>query len=186
MGTARQTFDAPPIWAARPEPRCDERQPESKEHRMQCLRVVLGLVAVIAAGSVAGCGGSGEPSSSVQKPPVSKPSHPVSQDERGILATVDALQTASRKGDGRTVCGDLFTAPLVRSIEASTTRSCAKEVHEHLFAPDSTISVGKDIKVTADRATAVISESSGNVSTLFLVKRDAQWRIYRVTPLTSG
>jgi hypothetical protein len=153
---------------------------------MQRVRVVLGLAAVIAAASVAGCGGSGEPSSSVQKPPVSTPSHPVSQDERGILATVDALQTASRKGDGRTVCGDLFTARLVRSIEASTTRSCAKEVHEHLFAPDSTISVGKDIKVTADRATAVISESSGNVSTLFLVKRDAEWRIYRVTPLTSG
>jgi hypothetical protein len=153
---------------------------------MQRLRVVLGLAAVIAAGSVAGCGGSGEPSSSVQKPPVSTPSHPVSQDERGILATVDALQTASRKGDGRTVCGDLFTARLVRSIEASTTRSCAKEVRMHLFAPDTTISVGKDIKVTADRGTAVISETSGNVSTLFLVKRDARWRIYRVTPLTSG
>ena len=153
---------------------------------MQRLRVVLGLAAAIAAGSVAGCGGSGEPSSSVQKPPVSTPSHPVSQDERGILATVDALQSASRKGDGRTVCGDLFTARLVRSIEASTTRSCAKEVRVHLFAPDTTISVGKDIKVTADRGTAVISETSGNVSTLFLVKRDARWRIYRVTPLTSG
>jgi hypothetical protein len=73
----------------------------------------------------------------------------------------------------------------VRSIEASTTRSCANEVRKHLFAPDTTISVGKDINVTADRGTAVISETSGNVSTLFLVKRDARWRIYRVTPLTS-
>jgi hypothetical protein len=153
---------------------------------MQRLRVVPGLAAVIAVAAFAGCGGSGEPSSSTHTPAVLTPSHPVSQDERGILATVDALQTASRKGDGRTVCGDLFTARLVRSIEASTTRSCAKEVRMHLFAPDTTISVGKDIKVTADRGTAVISETSGNVSTLFLVKRDARWRIYRVTPLTSG
>ena len=153
---------------------------------MHRLRVVPGLAAVMAVASLAGCGASGGGSSSVQKPSVSTPAHPVSQDERGILATVDALQTASRKGDGRTVCGDLFTAHLVRSIEASTTRSCAKEVRKHLFAPDTTISVGKDIKVIADRGTAVISESSGNVSTLFLVKRNARWRIDGVTPLKPG
>jgi hypothetical protein len=148
---------------------------------MQRLRAVPSLAVVIAVAALAGCGGSGEPSPTVQKP-----SHPVSADERGILATVDALQAASRKGDGRTVCGDLFTPQLVRSIEASAKRSCAKEVGKRLFAPETTISVGKDIKVTADRATAVIRESNGNVSTLFLVKRNARWRIDRVTPLKSG
>jgi hypothetical protein len=152
---------------------------------MQRLRAVPGLTAVIAVASLAGCG-SGGPSPSVQKPPVSTPAHPVSQDERGILATVDALQTASRKGDGRTICEELLTPRLVRSVEASATRSCAKEVRERLFAPDTTISVDKDIRVTADRGTAVIRESSGNVSSLFLVKRNAQWRIYRVTPVKSG
>ena len=152
---------------------------------MQRLRAVTGLSAVIAVASLTGCG-SGESSPSVQKPPVSTPAHPVSQDQRGILTTVDALQTASRKGDGRTICGELFTPRLVRSVEASATQSCAKEVRERLFAPDTTISVDKDIKVNADRATAVIRESSGNVSSLFLVKRDAQWRIYRVTPVKSG
>ena len=152
---------------------------------MQRLRAVPGLVAVIAAASLAGCG-SGHPSPSVQKPSASTPAHPVSQDERGILATVDALQTASRKGDGRTICGELFTPRLVRSVEASSTRSCAKEVRQRLFAPDTTISVDNDIKVTADRGTAVIRESSGNVSSLWLVKRNAQWRIYRVTPVKSG
>lgn len=148
---------------------------------MQRLRAVPSLAVVIAVAALAGCGGSGEPSPSVQKP-----SHPVSGDERGILATVDALQAASRKGDGRTVCGDLFTPQLVRSIEASAKRSCAKEVGKRLFAPDTAISVGKDIKVTADRGMAVIRESNGNFSTLFLVKRNARWRIDRVTPLKSG
>lgn len=153
---------------------------------MQFLRVVPSLAVVMAVAAVAGCGRSAETSTSSQKPSVPKPSQPVSQDERGILATVDALQNASRKGDGRTVCGELFTPRLVQSVEASATRSCAKEVRERIFAPDSTISVGKDIRVTDDRGTAVIRESNGNVSTLFLVKRNAQWRIYRVTPLKSG
>jgi hypothetical protein len=147
---------------------------------------VPSLAVVIAVAALAGCGGSGKPSPSVQKPSVQKPSNPVSPDERGILATVDALQAASRKGDGRTVCGDLFTPQLVRSVEASATRSCATEVRKRLFAPDTTISVGKDIKVTADRGTAVIRESNGNVSTLSLVKRNARWRIDGVTPLKSG
>jgi hypothetical protein len=148
---------------------------------MQPLRAVPSLAVVIAVAALAGCGGSDEPSPSVQKP-----SHPVSGDERGILATVDALQAASRKGDGRTVCGDLFTPQLVRSVEASAKRSCAKEVRKRLFAPDAAISVGKDIKVTAGRGIAVIRESNGNISTLFLVKRNARWRIDGVTPLKSG
>lgn len=139
---------------------------------MQRLRAVTVLVTVAA---LAGCGGSDEGSSTAQKP-----QQAVSASERGILATVDALQTASRKGDGRAICGDLFTPQLVKSVEAAAKRTCAKEVRQRLFAPDAEISVGRDIKVTGDRGTAVVREQNGNVSTLSMLKLSNQWRIDRI------
>jgi hypothetical protein len=148
---------------------------------MQRLHAVPGLAVVIAAVALAGCA-----SSEQETPSAQKPSQPVSGSERGILATVDALQTASRKGDGRAVCGDLFTPQLVKSVETSAKRACAKEVRKRMFAPDAELSVGRDIKVVGDQGTAVVREHNGNVSKLSLVKQDTQWRIDRVTPVKPG
>ena len=142
---------------------------------------VPSLAVVTTVAALAGCG-----SSEKQSPSVQKPSQPVSGSERGILATVDALQTASRKGDGRGICGHLFTPQLVKSVEAAAKRSCAIEVRKRLFTPDAAISVGRDIKVTGDRGTAVVREQNGNVSKLSLVRQSAQWRIDRVIAEKSG
>ena len=81
---------------------------------------------------------------------------------------------------------DLFTPELVKSVEATAKRSCAKEVRKRLFAPDAEISVGRDIKVTGDNATVVVREQNGNVSKLALVRQSAQWRIDRVIAEKSG
>jgi hypothetical protein len=81
------------------------------------------------------------------------------------------------------ICGDLFTAQLVESVEAASKRSCAKEVRKRLFTPDAEISVGRDITVKGDRGTAVVREQNGNVSTLSLLKQSSQWRIDRVAPV---
>jgi hypothetical protein len=144
---------------------------------MQRPRAVPSLAVLTAVAALAGCGGSDKPSPSAQKS-----SQPVSGDQRGILATVDALQTASRKGDGRTVCANLFTPKLVKSVETAAKRSCPKEVRKRLFAPDAAISVDRNIKVTGDRGTAVVREQNGNVSALSLVKQNGEWRIDGVTP----
>jgi hypothetical protein len=148
---------------------------------MQRLRAMPGLAVVTIAAALAGCG-----SSESKSPATQKPSQPVSGAQRGILATVDALQTASRKGDGRMICGEIFTPELVKSVEASAERSCAKEVRQRLFAPDAEISIGRDLKVAGNRGTAVVREQNGNVSTLSLAKQSGQWRIDRVTPQKSG
>jgi hypothetical protein len=148
---------------------------------MQRFLVVPSLAVLTTAAALAGCGGSdGKP------PAAQKPAQPVSGEQRGILATVDALQTASRKGDGPTICGTLFTPELVKSVEASAKRSCAKEVRQRLFAPDVEISVGRDLKVARNRGTATVREQNGNVSMLTLAKQGGQWRIDRVTPKKSG
>jgi hypothetical protein len=153
---------------------------------MQRLHGMRGLAAVVAVAGLAGCGGSDSGTPTAQKPAAKKPAQAVTVSERGILATVDALQTASRKGDGRAVCVELFTPQLRKSVEVSAKRSCAKEVRKRMFAPDAEISVGRDIKVTGQRGTAVVREQNGNVSRLSLVRQSAQWRIDGVTPEKSG
>ena len=65
-----------------------------RSRALPCLAVIIGV-------AVAGCGGSDK------KPPADRTSAaPISVDQRSILATIDALQTASRRGDGHTVCDD--------------------------------------------------------------------------------
>jgi hypothetical protein len=148
---------------------------------MQRLDAVPSLAALIAIAVLGGCGGSGKEPSSADKS-----SQLVSGSERSILATVDALQTASRKGDGRAVCADLFTPQLVKSVEAAAKRTCAKEVRKRMFTPDAALSVGRDIKVRGHQGTAVVQEQNGDVSRLSFVKQNAQWRIDRVTPVKPG
>ena len=125
---------------------------------------------------VAGCGGEDKPAPREQ----ARPSVP--DDQRGVLETIDALQTASRKGDGRAICGDIFTPQLARSVEAAAKRSCADEVKEDLFSPTTEISVGRDIRVSGGKASATVQEQNGQVSKLFMVKRDGRWQIDRVEP----
>jgi len=138
-------------------------------------------LAVIVAVTVAGCGGSDK------KPSAGQPrADPVSMDQRGILATIDGLQTASRTGDGQTICDKLFTPELVRSVAKSAKRSCAAEVRQKLSAPNAEISVGRRIDVAGDRGMAIIREQNGRVSKLSLLKQQGRWRIARVTPQRSA
>ena len=79
----------------------------------------------------------------------------------------------------------LFTKELARSIKAAANRSCATEVRERLISPHERISVGREIRVKGDHATAVIREQNGNTSTLFLVKQGGRWQIERLRPVQS-
>jgi hypothetical protein len=97
---------------------------------------------------------------------------------------VDSLQTASRSGDGATICQTVFTAKLARSVQTASKRSCASEVRRNVFSPTEQISVGRDIRIKGDSATAVIREQNGRVSTLSLLKQAGRWRIDRLTPRT--
>jgi hypothetical protein len=148
---------------------------------MKCLNVgpTLALAATVA--TFAGCGSHSDESRSAQKPAAA-----VVGDQRAILATVDALQVASRRGDGASVCADLFTPGLVKAVEAGAKRTCATEVRQRLFSADAAISVGRNIAVVGDRGTAVVREKNGNVSKLFLIKHNARWRIDRVTAQNAG
>ena len=104
-------------------------------------------------------------------------------DVKAVAKVMSSLDTASREGDGKRICSQLFTPKLAKSVRTtSASGDCAKEVKSKLFAPDAKISI-KDIAVPDEvNATATVKESSGNTSTIFLVKQDGQWRIRSVAP----
>lgn len=130
------------------------------------------LVGLLVAAGLPGCGASDDKQTDAA----------VRDDQRGILATVDALQTASHAGDGAKVCSSVFTESLVRSIEKASKRGCKTEVRENLFTPEGSISIARDITVKGNTGTAVIREQNGKVSMLHLVRQGSEWRIDRVTP----
>jgi hypothetical protein len=104
-------------------------------------------------------------------------------DVKAVAKVMTSLDTASREGNGKRICSELFTPKLAKSVStASPSGDCAREVRSKLFSPDAKISI-KDIAVPDDvNATATVTESSGNTSTVFLVKQDGQWRIRSVAP----
>jgi hypothetical protein len=136
------------------------------------------VAVVLAAVALAGCGGSEDAGTKTQRT--------VPADQRGILATIDALQTASRDGDGLRICHEIFTQNLARAIRRSAKRSCPSEVRRNVFRRGETIAVERGIQVKGATATAVIREQNGNVSTLHLVRQAGRWRIDRVIPKKVG
>ncbi|MDQ3480072.1 MAG: hypothetical protein M3423_01860 [Actinomycetota bacterium] len=131
-----------------------------------------GLLAFAIAATLGACGGGSE----------KKPSPAVSAQQRGVLDTVDRLQVASRRGDGEQICTVIFTTKLARSVEAKAKTSCAKEVKEKLFSPQTELALRRDIRFSGERAVATVMEQTGKVSTLNLVQQGGAWRIDGVKP----
>ena len=148
-----------------------------KKKDMPALR--LGLAVLLAAATLPACGSSDDDTDT-------RPQTTVAGDQRGVLETIDALQRASRRGDARKICSQVFTPELARSIRKASKTSCAAEVRMRLFRPDESISVERAIKVQGNAATVVIREQNGDVSTLHMLKRAGGWRIGRVTPRAGG
>jgi ketosteroid isomerase-like protein len=131
--------------------------------------------AVLAAMTLGACGGGDD----------KKPQTAVSGDERAILATVDALQTASRRDDAERICTDLFAPSLADSIRRASKHSCQAEVHDTLTSPDAQLSVARKIAIKGPTATAAVREQNGKTSTVTFVKQGDRWRIARITPAKS-
>ena len=126
---------------------------------------------------LAGCG-DGE-----KKGTEPKPGPPVPAERRGVFEAVDALQAASRDGDGDRICDDIFTPTLAKSVKAAAGASCAKEVKGNLFSQDVSLAVGRDVRIDGDRAVASVMDQTGKVSKLSMRKQGERWRVDAVTPV---
>jgi hypothetical protein len=136
-------------------------------------RVLAALAALSAAAVLGACGGSDDDADDSQALP---------SDQRGILSTFDQLQTASRRGDAKRICTDIFTESLATSIRRAAKRSCTAEVRATLVSPDARLAVRRDIRIRGSRAIAIVMEQTGKMSRVVLVKQGPTWRIQRITP----
>jgi predicted small lipoprotein YifL len=126
--------------------------------------------------ALAGCGGSGDS----QKPTATTAAN-ATADNTAVKQVMTDLQTASRAGDGKRICTQIFTPKLANSVTASAkSGSCAKEVRKKLFSRKAQIAVQNVDLPNAANATAVIKEANGNTSTVSLVKQSGRWRIRSV------
>ena len=135
----------------------------------------LAALAVLTA-ALAGCGSG----SSADKKPAVAPVNTAAE-STAVKQVMSDLQTASRAGDGKRICTQIFTPKLANSVTtAAKSGSCAKEVKKKLFSRNSKISVQNVDLPNAANATAVIKEANGNTSNVFLVKQSGRWRIRSV------
>jgi hypothetical protein len=131
--------------------------------------------AVAATVALSGCGGG----SSGDKPAGDTSSK--SDDSTAVKQVMSDLQEASRTGDGKRICAQIFTPKLADSVtQSAASGSCAKEVKKKLFSPEAEIAVQNVDVPNPSNATATIKESNGNTSTVFLVKQSGRWRIRSV------
>jgi hypothetical protein len=136
----------------------------------------IGIAAALLAtgGALSACGGNGSGGALSR----------TSADTAAIKAVLTDLQAASRQGDGSRICDQIFTPKLSDSVTASSaTGSCAKEVKQRLFSPNTRFSVQSVTITEAGAAAAIVKEASGKTSTVFLVKQSQRWRIRSVTPV---
>jgi len=132
----------------------------------------------VAATALAGCGGG---SSAAQKPAGDTATR--AEGSSAVKQVMADLQAASRAGDGKRICTQIFTPKLANAVtQSAASGSCAREVRKKLFSRKARITVQNvDVPNTAN-ATATIKEANGNTSTAFLVRQSGRWRIRSVQP----
>ena len=127
----------------------------------------LALPAVLAL-AVAGCGGGDETAADEFE-----------GEEAEVAAVVDRLGEAARAGDVKTICEDLVTVALQRSVREAAGTSCGQEFEENVVADDAEFTVDS-IEVSGDEATAIVTDQDDRKSTLFLGVEEGEWRIARI------
>ena len=125
------------------------------------LPAVLALV-------VAGCGGGDE-----------NAADKFEGEEAEVAAVVDRLSEAARAGDVKTICEDLVTLDLQRSVREAAGTSCGQEFEENIVADDAAFEV-ESIEVKGEEGTAVVVDQDDRKSTLFFVVDEGEWRIARI------
>ena len=125
------------------------------------------LVPALVALGVAGCGGD------------DKASDRFEGEEAEVAAVVDRLGESAREGDVKTICEELVTLDLQRSVREAAGTSCGQEFEENVVADDAKFDV-ESIEVKDDEATAVVVDQDKRKSTLFFGVEEGEWRIARI------
>jgi hypothetical protein len=137
-----------------------------------CRRSVAVLTAILAGSAFAACGGGGEPEGANAKR--------FSGEKKRVAAVVDELEAASRDGDAKRICDDLFSDKLAGVISVRAGGTCEDQVRKRQLRKNASITV-LSLRVGSAAANADVEEQNQNRTTLKLVKLDGDWRIDSIT-----
>ena len=125
------------------------------------------VMALLAAAAMvfAGCGGGDETNA-----------EQFEGDKKQVAEVIDQLGAAAREGDTKTICEDLITIDLQRSVREAAGTSCAQEFEENVVNEDTEYSVDT-IDLVGTQASAKVTDQEDRKSTIALVKVEDEWRI---------
>jgi hypothetical protein len=101
-------------------------------------------------------------------------------DQQAVAQTVEDLQSASKKHDGKKICATLLAPALVTKIKTASSGTCDKVVKDALDDADSYELQVQKVTINGTTASAVVKSEAGDKSrtdTLQLVKTGAAWKI---------
>lgn len=99
--------------------------------------------------------------------------------EQEVATVVDQLGEAAREGDVKTICEDLVTPALQKSVRQASGTSCGDEFRENIVSDDAKFRV-ESVTVDGDSAEAVVVDQADRESRMGFVRNDGEWRIARV------
>jgi hypothetical protein len=97
-------------------------------------------------------------------------------DQRDVAQVVDNLVAASRAGDTKKICSEIFTARLAKSIGAQAGGSCEAQVKNQLAQPNEDITI-QQLALSGTRALATVKEQTQKTSRLVFVRVGDSWRL---------
>lgn len=101
-------------------------------------------------------------------------------DQKAVAQTVEDLQTASKKHDGKKICTSLLAPALVAQIKTASKGACDTVVKKALDDADSDELQVQKVTITGTTAAAVVKSEAGDqhrTDTLKLVKDGGAWKI---------
>lgn len=100
-------------------------------------------------------------------------------EEAKVAAVIDQLGKAAREGDVTTICEDLITVDLQRTVRQESGSSCGAEFRENIVSEQTAYEV-RTVEVDGESATAEITDQEDRSSEVSFVKVGDAWRIARI------
>ena len=129
------------------------------------------LIAVLIASclAIAACGGDDDDSNAGR----------FDGEDSKVAAVIDRLGEAARAGDVKTICEDLITPELQKSVREASRSSCAEEFQQTSASRDPPFRFAS-VPVRGQPAPAVVPAQRDRRSNVVLVKAGDDWRIARI------
>lgn len=105
-----------------------------------------------------------------------------SGESKRVAAVVDDLQGASRSGDAKHICDDIFTDKLAGTISVRAGSTCETRVKKQQVNKSAKLTVLSLSLARGTTAQVLVREQNGHRTRLTLVKQDGDWRIDSIFP----